>query len=214
MNDGDTMSVLSTSDVAKFCHCSSDTVKRWIENGKLKAFRVSDSGHWRILPERLQDFMSEHGIPGEIPGVKEEGAVDGVEDLSGNRVLLVDDDESLITVLEEALKRDGRFNIDKAGSGFQAGIKVSQFKPNLIVLDLLLGDVDGREVCTHVKADDANKETKILGISGYVDLDDKGELEQAGFDDFMHKPFSMSAFVHRVCSLMNLPTREVNTSPA
>lgn len=54
---------LTTSAVAKLCAHSRETVKRWIQQGKLKAHRVGERGHWRILHEDLIEFFKAHKVP-------------------------------------------------------------------------------------------------------------------------------------------------------
>lgn len=53
----------TTSDIARVCHHSRETVKRWLEGGKIKGFRVGTSGHWRVLPKDLASFLKRNDIP-------------------------------------------------------------------------------------------------------------------------------------------------------
>lgn len=52
-----------TSDIARMCRCSRETVKRWLEKGEIKGFRVGASGHWRVLPKDLASFLKYNDIP-------------------------------------------------------------------------------------------------------------------------------------------------------
>jgi excisionase family DNA binding protein len=54
--------VYSSSDIAKLCHYNRETVKRWLEKGQLKGYRVG-RGHWRVTPQDLAKFLEENGIP-------------------------------------------------------------------------------------------------------------------------------------------------------
>ena len=56
-------SAFTTSDIAKICHHSRETIKRWLEQGKIKGYRVGTSGHWRVLPKDLAVFLKENNIP-------------------------------------------------------------------------------------------------------------------------------------------------------
>jgi len=58
----------STSDIARICHHSRETVKRWLEKGEIKGYRVGASGHWRVLPGDLRAFLQRNGIPFPDPG--------------------------------------------------------------------------------------------------------------------------------------------------
>jgi excisionase family DNA binding protein len=53
----------TTSQIAKICHHSRETVKRWLEKGDLKGYRVGTSGHWRVLPKDLAIFLKHNHIP-------------------------------------------------------------------------------------------------------------------------------------------------------
>ena len=56
-------SAFTTSDIAQVCHHSRETVKRWLERGEIKGFRVGTSGHWRVLPKDLASFLKSNDIP-------------------------------------------------------------------------------------------------------------------------------------------------------
>ena len=53
----------TTSDIARVCHHSRETVKRWLEKGEIKGYRVGISGHWRVLPKDLALFLKNNNIP-------------------------------------------------------------------------------------------------------------------------------------------------------
>ena len=54
--------VYSSSDIARLCHYNRETVKRWLEKGQLKGYRVG-RGHWRVMPQDLAQFLKENGFP-------------------------------------------------------------------------------------------------------------------------------------------------------
>ena len=58
----------TTSDVAKICHVTGETVKKWLNEGKIKGYRVGTVGHWRILPKDLALFLKRYNIPFPEPG--------------------------------------------------------------------------------------------------------------------------------------------------
>ena len=58
----------TTSDIAQFCNHSRETVKRWVEKGEIKGYRVGTSGHWRVLPKDLALFLKHNNIPFPDPG--------------------------------------------------------------------------------------------------------------------------------------------------
>jgi len=61
----------TTSDIARICHHSRETVKRWLEKGEIKGYRVGISGHWRVIPKDLTSFLKNNNIP--FPDTAETG---------------------------------------------------------------------------------------------------------------------------------------------
>lgn len=136
--------------------------------------------------------MKDNGIP-----------TDALE--SGKRkVLLVDDDAELLELINNVLNEDGRFEVRTAGNGFDAGMMVKDYRPDLIVLDVMLPDINGREVCHRVRADSALEDVRILCISGMIEEDKIQELRLSGADDFLHKPFEIEALIDRMCGLLDM----------
>jgi excisionase family DNA binding protein len=189
--------VFTTGEAAKVCKVSQQTIIRCFDSGQLKGFRVPGSRFRRIPRDQLYAFMRENGIP-----------TDALE--SGKRkVLIVDDDEELVELIKEVLEKDGRFEIRSANNGFDAGMLVKEYRPDLIVLDIMLPDINGKEVCQRVRSDKTMDAVKIICISGMVEEDKVADLRAAGADDFLHKPFEIEKLVERMCRLLEI---EVPTS--
>src|ERR671937_1910236 len=112
--------------------------------------------------------MKDNGIP-----------TDALE--SGKRkVLLVDDDSELVELMTKVLEEDGRFEVRVAGTGFDAGMMVKEYRPDLIVLDVMLPDINGKEVCQRVRSDPTLEDVRILCISGMIEEDKIQELKLSG----------------------------------
>ena len=107
-------------------------------------------------------------------------------------------------------EEDGRFEVRVAGTGFDAGMMVKEYRPDLIVLDVMLPDINGREVCHRVRADLSLEDVRILCISGMIEEDKVQELKLSGADDFLHKPFDIEELVDRMCA--QLEVESVQTS--
>jgi DNA-binding response OmpR family regulator len=116
----------------------------------------------------------------------------------------VDDDEDLVELLVEAFEKDGRFEIRTANNGFGAGMLVKEFRPDLVVLDVMLPDINGKEVCQRVRSDSNLDAVKIICISGMVEQDKVADLKAAGANDFLQKPFSVDKLLDRACSLLEI----------
>ena len=187
-----TKTVFTTGEAAKICKVSQQTIIRCFDNGSLKGFRVPGSRFRRIPRDQLFAFMRDNGIP-----------TDALE--SGKRkILIVDDDEELVELLSDVFEKDARFDVRTANNGFDAGMLVKEYRPDLVVLDVMLPDINGKEVCQRVRSDKTLETVKIICISGMVEQDKVAELRAAGADDFMHKPFNVERLLDRVCDLLEI----------
>jgi excisionase family DNA binding protein len=186
--------VFTTGEAAKICKVSQQTIIRCFDSGQLKGFRVPGSRFRRIPREQLFTFMRENQIP-----------TDALE--SGKRrILVVDDDVELVELITDVLDRDGRFEVKSVNNGFDAGMMVKDYQPDLIVLDVMLPDINGREVCQRVRSDKSMDRVRIICISGMVEDDKVDELRQAGANDFMRKPFEVDRLIDRICQLLDIET--------
>lgn len=184
--------VFTTGEAAKICKVSQQTIIRCFDSGQLKGFRVPGSRFRRIPRDQLFAFMKDNGIP-----------TDALE--SGKRkVLVVDDDLDLVELIVDVLEKDGRFETRSVNNGFDAGMMVKEYRPDLIVLDVMLQDINGKDVCVRVRSDNTLEEVKIICISGMVEEDKIAELKAAGADDFLAKPFETEKLIERMCRLLDI----------
>ena len=182
--------VFTTGEVASICNISQQTVIRCFDSGRLRGFRVPGSKFRRIPREALIQFMKENGIP-----------LDRL-DMGKKRVLVVDDDRAIVEMLVELLERDGRFEVQTAVTGFDAGLRTKEFRPDIIVLDYMLPDINGNVVIRTIRDDSSLQDVKIIIVSGVVNRADVQDLLDCGADDFLQKPFSIEQLVRRITELV------------
>jgi len=182
--------VFTTGEVASICNVSQQTVIRCFDSGRLRGFRVPGSKFRRIPREALIQFMKENGIP-----------LDRL-DMGKKRVLVVDDDRAIVEMLVELLERDGRFEVQTAVTGFDAGLRTKEFRPDIIVLDYMLPDINGNVVIQTIRDDSSLQDVKIIIVSGVVNREDVQNLLDSGADDFLQKPFSIEQLVRRITELV------------
>ncbi len=194
-----TKTVFTTGEAAKICKVSQQTIIRCFDNGSLKGFRVPGSRFRRIPRDQLYSFMKDNGIP-----------TDALEN-GKRKVLIVDDDEELVELMVDVFSRDGRFEHKAANNGFDAGMMVKEFRPDLVVLDVMLPDINGKEVCQRVRSDPTMSSVKIICISGMVEQVKIADLRAAGADDFMNKPFTVDALLDRACEMLELEKAATGT---
>ncbi len=184
-------SVFTTGEVADICKLSQQTVIRCFDSGRLHGYRVPGSRFRRIPRESLIQFMKEHSIP-----------LDQLE-MGKTRVLVVDDDPAIVEMLVELLERDGRFEVETAATGFDAGLKTRSFRPDVIVLDYMLPDINGNAVCRSIRSDSSLSDVKIIIVSGVVEREHVEKLLEDGANDFIQKPFSIEQLVNRIVELVH-----------
>ena len=194
-----TKTVYTTGEAAKICKVSQQTIIRCFDNGSLKGFRVPGSRFRRIPRDQLFSFMRDNGIP-----------TDALES-SKRKVLIVDDDQDLVDLMSDIFRGDGRFEIRTANNGFDAGMLVKEFRPDLVVLDVMLPDINGKEVCQRVRLDPTMESVKIICISGMIEQDKIAELRLAGANDFMNKPFPVEKLLERCCQMLELEAAATGT---
>ena len=186
--------VYTTGEAAKICKVSQQTIIRCFDSGQLKGFRVPGSRFRRIPRDQLFLFMRDNGIP-----------TDALE--SGRRkILVVDDDQDLVELITDVLERDGRFETRSVNNGFDAGMMVKDYRPDLIVLDVMLPDINGKEVCKRVRSDATMDEVRIICISGMCEPDKIEDLKASGANEFLQKPFEAEMLVDRICGLLDIET--------
>jgi excisionase family DNA binding protein len=183
--------VYTTGEVAEICNVSQQTVIRCFDNGRLRGFRVPGSRFRRIPHESLIQFMKENSIP-----------LDRL-DMGKKRVLVVDDEAAIVEMLVEVLEHDGRFEVQAASTGFEAGMMTREFRPDLILLDYLLPDINGNGVIRKLRSDPTLADVKIMIVSGVVDDEKVKELLECGANDFLKKPFHIDELKSKTSELVS-----------
>jgi DNA-binding response OmpR family regulator len=125
-------------------------------------------------------------------------------------VLVVDDEPKIRDIARRYLEADG-FTVTECADGPGALAAARDQRPDLIVLDVMLPDINGKEVCHRVRADSTLEDVRILCISGMIEEDKVQELRLSGADDFLHKPFDIEELIDRMCGLLEI---EPATTPA
>jgi two-component system OmpR family response regulator len=118
--------------------------------------------------------------------------------MPGNKVLLVEDDRTLLDVLKYNLTKEGH-DVITAGDGVEALDVARDKKPDLIVLDVMLPKLDGFEVCRVLRGE---MTVPILMLTAKASETDKVVGLELGADDYMTKPFSMREFLARIRAML------------
>jgi len=184
--------LFTTGEAAEICKVSQQTIIRCFDAGRLEGFRIPGSRFRRIPRESLIKFMKENNIP-----------LDNL-DSGKKKILIVDDDPEIVELLCDVLNRDERFEVKTATSGYDAGMLTQQFRPDLILLDYMLPDVNGNIVCQTIKRNPEFEKTKVIIVSGVVKQDEIEQLLKSGAEDFIRKPFDIDWLMERIEGVLNL----------
>ena len=188
--------VFTTGEVAELCQISQQTVIRCFDSGRLRGFRVPGSKFRRVPRDALIAFMKANDIP-----------LDRLDAAPGRvRVLVVDDDASILAMMHEVLKRDARFDVRTASTGYDAGLLTAEFRPHVVLLDYMLPDINGNQVCERIRANPELHDVKIILVSGVVRESEIQALLNAGADAFVKKPFDIHDLIEKMLQLTNAAT--------
>ena len=119
--------------------------------------------------------------------------------MPGERLLLVDDEDNLRSMLDAALRHNG-FEITSVATGRDAIDAVTASEPDLVLLDVMLPDLDGFEVCRRLR--NAGSRTPVLFLTARDGTEDKVRGLTLGGDDYLVKPFSLEELVARVQAIL------------
>lgn len=186
--------ILTVFKASKYCNVSSKTIINWIESGHIQAYKTV-GGHRRIKKSDLEDFMKKQGIP-----IPEKEILEGRK-----RILVVDDDPIIVETIVQALEEDEYdYEVISASDGFEAGLQVNHFKPHLLILDIMMPDIKGYEVCEKIKSDEGTRDTKIIVLSAYLDEEKFKKMKEYGADVCFSKPLPLPQLKEEVARLLEL----------
>ena len=186
--------VLTVFQASKHCNVSPKTIINWIESGHIEAYKTV-GGHRRIKRADLVEFMKKQGIP--IPQTEQKS--------ERIKILVVDDDAIIVETIVQALEEDENdYEVISASDGFEAGLQVNHFKPDLLILDIMMPDIKGYEVCQKIKSHDETKATKIIVLSAYLDEEKFKKMKEYGADACFSKPLPLPQLKEEVAQLLEL----------
>ncbi|MGD8567882.1 MAG: response regulator [Gammaproteobacteria bacterium] len=170
---------LTPKETAAYLKVSTETVRQWAKTGLLKA-ETTLGGHRRFNRDEVARFAS------TLQKRETKKQI-----FSEHRVLIVDDDKQYVKFVEELIQGfSNQFVTEKAYDGFEAGHKIEQFKPNTIILDLVMPSINGIEVCRYLKQNDQTEHIRIIATTGFPSELNIQNFLQAGAEAVLDKPLN------------------------
>jgi len=169
---------LTPTEVANLLMVSPITVRQWAQKGLIEA-RTTAGGHRRFELAVVKAFAESMGIELDLDSTSDEP-----------RILVVDDDRQLNRMLVALFSEHPEVQVEHAYDGFEAGIKIHQFRPTLVVLDIMMPGLDGIEVCKALKGNPDTRVIKVIAMTGHFTPELESKILTAGAEKLLKKPFS------------------------
>lgn len=173
---------LTPNEVAELLMVSPVTVRQWASKGMIKALSTP-GGHRRFTYDEVERFANQHDI-----------------DLSNSnkteKVLIVDDDPHLRSFISEALSMNNEnVNVESAENGFEAGQMVQAFRPDVIILDLMMPGLNGFSVCKQLKENPKTEAIRVLAMTGFYTKENVDRIKAAGAEHCFRKPIDIEELI-------------------
>lgn len=175
-------------EVAALLRVSPVTIRQWAQKGMIDA-EFTPGGHRRFLLPEIERFAAEYGISLH-------------EDAHGDvkRLLIVDDDEQLAQYMVELLAtiaadQGTELQVEVADDGFEAGGKIFRFRPDILLLDLLMPGMDGFSVCQSLKKNSETRSIRVIAMTGLATDENVERIIKAGAEACLVKPIARDALI-------------------
>ncbi|NJC87280.1 MAG: response regulator [Desulfuromonas sp.] len=122
--------------------------------------------------------------------------------MTKKKILIVEDEESLLK-LESVLLSSRGYNVNGVADGQAALDAIGSVKPDLVLLDVMLPEVDGYEICRQIKSNDATRHITVIMLTAKKSREDMARGEQVGADWYITKPFKSALLVETVTRFLS-----------
>ncbi len=185
--------ILTPNQVAEMMMVSPATVRQWAASGKLTAL-TTPGGHRRF---RMTDIVSFAEKKGLTLNTEE-------ENIKSVKILIVDDDNQLANFLKEFIfSINENIKVKIADDGFEAGSLVHTFKPDMILMDLMMPTMDGFETCKSIKSDPETTKIRVIAMTGFGSDENQSRIKKLGAEDCILKPINKDIFENYIKSLVD-----------
>jgi excisionase family DNA binding protein len=186
--------LLTPSEAAELLHVAPTTIRHWAQNGRLPFIRTP-GGHRRFSLEDVLSLMSS----------SKESAITSFS------ILIVEDDKEFADMLVQLLESYfPQINITVAYSGFEAGDLLHSFKPDLVILDLMMSDINGFSICHRIKSTSSTQHIHVVAVTGALTDENIKKITHLGAEMCFGKPLQYDAFKEAITKFIQNKSSEHN----
>lgn len=178
--------VFTTFDAAKICNANFNSIKNWIHQGKLRAYKTP-GGHYRIQKQDLRSFLHDHGMPDPFEPTQKS-------------ILILDDNQDVIDNMELLL---AEYKCQGVTDGYDALVQIGREPPDIVLIDVYMPDLDGFEVIRRLREKDFLTKTHIIAYSGADEPDLADRTIEAGAHAFWPKGGDVAVLIRVIEELLD-----------
>jgi len=186
---------LTSNEAAKYLGASRSSLTNWVKQGILTG-GVTPGGHHRFTVDELNKFAARRGM--ELPGQKKVVKRD-------TRILLIEDDEGFRQYVKDALEIFAGFELKEAEDGMKGALLVGAWKPDLIILDIRMPNMNGVEFLRLLRENSDTQDVKVIVASAHISSELKSEIEELGVELILDKPVRLAKLVAAIERQTSLP---------
>lgn len=175
---------LTSNEAAKYLGVSRSSLTNWVKKGVLVG-GLTPGGHHRFKIADLDAFAEKRGM--EVPGNK--------SDKELVRILVVEDDEGFREYVKDALEIYSGYELKEAVDGLKGAMLVGSWKPDLIILDIRMPNMNGVEFLQMIRNDSDVKDVKVIVASAHISPELREEIEDLGVEIILDKPVRLAKLV-------------------
>jgi excisionase family DNA binding protein len=173
---------LTPNQTAALLMVAPATLRVWADKGLLKAHTTA-GGHRRFMREDVERFRLERQQDGGDPSA------------ASRRILIVDDEAAITRYLSALLEGLDGARTAIANDGFTAGHLVHAFRPDVVLLDLMMPGLDGFQVCRQIKSDATTRHIRVIAMTGYPTPENRQRIIAAGAEYCLDKPLEEASLL-------------------
>ena len=182
--------LFTSGEIGRLCGIPARTARRYLNTGVIPAKQHPLTGRWKVSREAILQFLKEHGM-----------STGQVQVAGAHRILIIDDEEWVVSFVKEVVEAAfPAARVEGFTDSHQACLRLGTFQPSLVILDLRMPTVDGRQLLAALRAQDVLAKVPVLVISGYPD--DFPSLQAVKNVAFLAKPFDDYQLMNAILPLL------------